>query len=131
MYLAEQSGNKRRFYRPQLDVVRFLAFLAVFGHHILPRTGEHNVLLKICANAMGFGLSLFFCPQRLPHHTTADFRARKTGEIHLLPFYMRRVLRIWPLYLLGLGIGVVRAVNHGVFLQQKSWLSQPCCFREI
>lgn len=110
-----------RFYRPQLDVVRFCAFLAVFGHHTLPRTGNHARWITTAADAMGFGLSLFFVLSAYLITLLLLREREQTGSIHLVPFYKRRVLRIWPLYLLGIGIGVVRAVGHGVFLQQKTW----------
>ncbi|MGI4855167.1 MAG: acyltransferase family protein [Janthinobacterium lividum] len=110
-----------RFYRPQLDVVRFCAFLAVFGHHTLPRTGDHSRWLTTAADAMGFGLSLFFVLSAYLITLLLLREREQTGSIHLVPFYKRRALRIWPLYLLGIGIGVVRAVSHGVFLQQKTW----------
>lgn len=110
-----------RFYRPQLDVVRFCAFLAVFGHHTLPRTGPYSRWLTTAADAMGFGLSLFFVLSAYLITLLLLRERDATGSIHLLPFYKRRALRIWPLYLLGIGIGVARAVNHGVFLQQKTW----------
>ena len=32
-----------RFYRPELDIVRFLAFLLVFLHHILPDNKDVRV----------------------------------------------------------------------------------------
>ncbi len=110
-----------RFYRPQLDVVRFCAFLSVFGHHTLPRTGNHSHLLFTAANTMGFGLSLFFVLSAYLITLLLLRELHLTGSIHLVPFYKRRMLRIWPLYLLGIGIGVVRAVHHGVFLEQKTW----------
>lgn len=42
----------RRFYRPELDVVRLLAFVLVFLHHVLPRGGR----LDLLAVPAGFGL---------------------------------------------------------------------------
>ena len=119
--LQNDRRENRQFYRPQLDVVRFLAFLAVFGHHVLPRTGAHNAFLKMCANAMAFGLSLFFVLSAYLITLLLIRERDKTGSIHLLPFYTRRVLRIWPLYLLGIGIGILRALLHGVFQQQRTW----------
>ncbi|MGI4757805.1 MAG: acyltransferase family protein [Janthinobacterium lividum] len=109
------------FYRPQLDVVRFCAFLAVFCHHVMPRTGAHPYLLTTAVDAMGFGLSLFFVLSAYLITLLLLREQETTGSIHLLAFYKRRALRIWPLYLLGIGIGVVRAVNHGVFWEQKTW----------
>ncbi len=115
-----QSIVRTNFYRPQLDVVRFCAFFAVFNHHVLPRTGV-SPLLATFANACGFGLSLFFV---LSAYLIALILLREqehTGEVHLRDFYVRRILRIWPLYLLGLAIGVLRAYSHGVLDQQKAW----------
>ena len=101
--------------------MRFIAFLAVFLHHVLPRGGGNSFLLSTAANAMGFGLCLFLV---LSAYLIAMLLLREreqTGSIHLVSFYTRRILRIWPLYLLGLGIGVFRAYSHGVLDQQKTW----------
>ena len=111
---------RKRFYRPQLDVVRFFAFLAVFGHHVLPRSGV-PALTSAAVNGMGFGLSLFFVLSAYLITLVLLREVETTGRIHLAPFYKRRMLRIWPLYLLGLGIGVFRAYSHGVLAQQKTW----------
>ncbi len=121
MASRQRHGQGRQFYRPQLDAARFIAFLAVFGHHVLPRTGDYNPLLKTAVNAMGFGLSLFFVLSAYLITLLLIREREATGSIHLVPFYKRRMLRIWPLYLLGIGIGVVRALLHGVFGQQKTW----------
>ena len=110
-----------RFYRPQLDVVRFCAFLAVFGHHTLPRSGPYPKILTVSVDALGFGLSLFFVLSAYLITLLLVREREATGSIHLAAFYKRRVLRIWPLYLLGILIGVFRAYNHGVLDQQKTW----------
>ncbi len=110
----------KQFYRPQLDVVRFFAFAAVFGHHVLPRSGV-PVLAAAAANAMGFGLSLFFVLSAYLITLVLLRELETTGSIRLSPFYKRRILRIWPLYVVGLGIGVFRAYRHGVLAQQKAW----------
>ena len=70
---------------------------------------------------MAFGLSLFFVLSAYLITLLLIRERDETGSIHLLPFYTRRMLRIWPLYLLGIGIGILRALMHGVFLQQKTW----------
>ncbi len=95
--------------------------MAVFGHHVLPRTGAHNVLLKTAADSMGFGLCLFFVLSAYLITLLLVRERERTGSIHLVPFYKRRILRIWPLYLLGISIGVARALIHGVFMEQKTW----------
>src|ERR1700712_1297411 len=119
--LPNTMRKNSNFYRPQLDVVRFLAFLAVFGHHVFPRTGAHNAFLEMSANAMAFGLSLFFVLSAYLITLLLIREGDQTGSIHLMKFYTRRMLRIWPLYLLGISIGILRALLHGVFQQQKTW----------
>lgn len=61
---AQTAG---RFYHPELDVVRFLAFLLVFIHHVLPAGPDprsfaalktFGPLFYAVANAGRFGLSL-------------------------------------------------------------------------
>jgi peptidoglycan/LPS O-acetylase OafA/YrhL len=105
-----------RFYRPELDVVRFLAFLLVFLHHTLPSATDPRVatILKgfspyyvALSTACGFGLSLFFtlsafliCELLLREHAIA-------GVVGVKQFYIRRILRIWPLYYFGLALGLL------------------------
>ena len=55
------------FYRPELDVIRFVAFLLVFVHHTAPRQGlipylgpQLSWVATSLAKACGFGLCLFF-----------------------------------------------------------------------
>ena len=117
----------RRFYRPQLDVVRFFAFIAVFFHHVLPRNGV-SALAAAASNAMGFGLSLFFVLSAYLITLVLLRELEATGSIHLGPFYKRRILRIWPLYLFGIGIGVFRAYSHGVLGQEKTWFIAALLF---
>jgi len=105
------------FYRPELDVLRFVAFLLVFLHHTLPRQGiiphlgpQISAVITSFAKACGFGLCLFFT---LSAYLITELLTRETdarGKLDIKAFYIRRVLRIWPLYFLGLGIGVALAL---------------------
>jgi peptidoglycan/LPS O-acetylase OafA/YrhL len=105
------------FYRPELDVLRFAAFLLVFLHHTMPRQGliPHlgpqlsNVATSL-AKSCGFGLCLFFA---LSAYLITELLIREKaarGKLDIKAFYIRRALRIWPLYFLGLGIGVAFAL---------------------
>jgi peptidoglycan/LPS O-acetylase OafA/YrhL len=48
--LAEGPGAISAGYRPELDVVRFLAFVLVFVHHVLPRD---RVTVGVFASTQG------------------------------------------------------------------------------
>ncbi|SDF22727.1 acyltransferase family protein [Terriglobus roseus] len=115
------------FYRPQLDVVRFFAFFAVFIHHAIPRTGSGSAI-EMFADAMGFGLCLFFVLSAYLITLLLSREHDATGSINMGAFYIRRILRIWPLYLLGLSIGVARAFHHGVLQEQKAWFIAALLF---
>ncbi len=102
------------FYRPELDLLRFGAFFLVFLHHSLPRGGQIGHLgplfgasIAALDNAFGFGLCLFFA---LSAYLITELlvRERKTnGKVQIKAFYLRRALRIWPLYFLALAIGMI------------------------
>ncbi len=94
------------FYHPELDVVRFCAFLLVFIAH--SSTVEVSVsalapgIPSIIASAFwgaGFsGLTLFFT---LSSYLITELLLQeqdRTGAVHLRAFYLRRLVRIWPLY---------------------------------
>jgi peptidoglycan/LPS O-acetylase OafA/YrhL len=105
-----------RLYLPQLDVMRFCAFLSVFFYHGLPtkdiriHVGASKVIAILVMTArasMENGVALFFL---LSAYLITELLRRekaKTGTIHLKMFYIRRTLRIWPLYYLAVGIGLV------------------------
>jgi peptidoglycan/LPS O-acetylase OafA/YrhL len=113
---------RQAFYRPELDVLRFGAFLMVFLHHAIPRDPTRypaslgpamaNALVAL-ANAFAFGLSLFFFLSAYLITTLLLLEVKSTGRLHLGNFYLRRILRIWPLYTLGLLILLVCAWWQG------------------
>jgi|SRR5271166_1274435 len=94
------------FYVPQLDCLRFLAFFLVFLHHNIPvgnSTAQHvgagfRHVLEIVRDTVGFGLSLFFflSSYLITKLLVLEKNSKKT--ISLRSFYIRRILRIWPLY---------------------------------
>jgi len=123
MSLMRDSKPPNRFYRPELDVVRVIAFFLVFLRHSLPRSGDPRIehLLKgfapafdAVADACGFGLSLFFT---LSAFLICELLLRESaaaGSVGVKQFYIRRILRIWPLYYLALVLGVISAfLPHG------------------
>jgi len=113
-----------RFYRPELDALRFLAFAMVLVHHIMPIGADQYIpwsshpnvrfLLDRLQSAAGFGLSLFFCLSAYLIGSLLLREKERTGTIHLKAFYIRRILRIWPLYLTALILGFIRSYSSNM-----------------
>lgn len=87
-----------RFYRPELDLLRFVAFLSVFTVHAFSASPDTVAHQDIIAPVGAYGLCLFFF---LSSYLITELLCRETasaGTVHIRAFYLRRVLRIWPLY---------------------------------
>lgn len=98
------SGSKRptgRYYRPELDALRFFAFLAVFAFHrmdYVPTDPIRDLWGYRVGTVGAFGVPIFFL---LSAFLITELLLREhsaTGTIHIRSFYIRRMLRIWPLY---------------------------------
>lgn len=98
--VAGVSGAKR-YYRPELDGLRFFAFLAVFAFHRMDYVPTDPVLNRWgyrVGTVGAFGVPVFFLLSAFLI-TELLLRERETvGAIHVRSFYVRRILRIWPLY---------------------------------
>jgi peptidoglycan/LPS O-acetylase OafA/YrhL len=122
-----------RYYRPELDVVRFLAFLLVFLHHTLPHADDPRInhivkglapFFYALAGACQFGLSLFFTLSAFLICELLLRERESTGTVGIKQFYIRRILRIWPLYYFGLALGVAVALlpgGHTADLARIGW----------
>ncbi len=99
--LPQAPQPAARFYRPELDLLRLLAFLMVWtAHASLSFAGllPHRVLQVVegsgsCGVPVFFFLSAFLITELLRREQCL------TGTVDLPSFYVRRILRIWPLYL--------------------------------
>ena len=110
------AENRQGFYHPELDVLRFVAFLAVFMHHALPRDASlyiRNGLspaatqwLLTAKEAGAFGLDLFFALSAYLITELLLREHRSRGSFSVTNFYIRRALRIWPLYFTFLALTV-------------------------
>lgn len=103
-FLGVRKAKDDRFYRPELDVLRFAAFLCVFVCHSIPNlsldqsSGIVQRLIAAIKDAGNFGVCIFFL---LSSYLITELLRReqiKTGNVSLKSFYLRRILRIWPLY---------------------------------
>jgi peptidoglycan/LPS O-acetylase OafA/YrhL len=111
----------KRYYRPELDALRFFAFVTVFMHHApwhsrgspqiatpIPHPSSLAVIdttrfiqpLRLGAvhDACAFGVCIFFILSSYLIVTLLIRERESTGTVSLSGFAARRVLRIWPLY---------------------------------
>jgi peptidoglycan/LPS O-acetylase OafA/YrhL len=104
------------FYRPELDALRFFGFFAIFlfdslshdpndyARYHLPRSASN--LMATIATSGRFGITLLFL---LSGYLITCLLLRErwvNGRVNIRSFYLRRILRIWPLYLFVLLVAV-------------------------
>ncbi len=120
---APRQVPSERFYRPELDALRLVAFLMVWFCHSLPPVNKgaaHGLgaglrwWVEAIKDAGNFGVCVFFF---LSAYLITELLRRErasTGTVHLRAFYLRRILRIWPLYLGVLAVyGLLGLRFHG------------------
>lgn len=115
-------NSTERYYRPGLDAVRLIAFLMVFLNHSLPVSDSRFIkylgpdltaLYDLTDQCWRFGLSLFFTLSAFLIFELLQRERHLTGSVGVKQFYLRRILRIWPLYYLALLLGVWWAFRFG------------------
>jgi peptidoglycan/LPS O-acetylase OafA/YrhL len=127
IYGSEERRPKARFYSPELDALRFIAFLLVFGRHVVnllgfakiradASTGAQSAVsrppiasaahgmshawvnLQGALQSLDFGVCLFFFLSSFLITRLLLMEKSAEGDISVRDFYIRRTLRIWPLY---------------------------------
>ena len=112
----DSANNNRPVYLPGLNGLRAIAALAVVVSHTTLALGEFGLNPNIFGSDMegkargldlaGNGVTIFFVLSGF----LICFLLMKEKEIHSLrikDFYIRRALRIWPLYYLYLGLALL------------------------
>jgi peptidoglycan/LPS O-acetylase OafA/YrhL len=119
-----KTQSSQRFYRPELDVLRFFAFLGVFFSHLKPHSIPPELLrhtaipmlsslVRLGDAALGagnYGVDLFFV---LSAYLITELLVRekvRRGSLDVKAFYVRRILRIWPLYFFFIGVACLLQV---------------------
>jgi peptidoglycan/LPS O-acetylase OafA/YrhL len=118
---ATEPKKRSRFYRPELDALRFFAFFWVYCFHFVEYPASFFVAHGVPAfiaypltNLVGagvFGVDLFFT---LSSYLITELLLREKeefGRVNVRDFYIRRILRIWPLYFAFLAVAMIPAVN--------------------
>lgn len=104
-----ENKKEPRIYFNGLDALRFFAALSVLIGHVeltkhylqLP----NKVKLFEYLNFGGMGVYFFFVLSGFLITYLLLAEKQMTGSIHIGKFYLRRVLRIWPLYFLLITLG--------------------------
>ena len=90
-----------RYYKPALDVLRLCAFLFVFFTHrmdLAPINPSHYYWAYHISLVGVFGVPLFFFLSAYLITELLTKEHNQFGKINVKAFYIRRILRIWPLY---------------------------------
>ncbi|AXY77533.1 acyltransferase [Paraflavitalea soli] len=113
---ASAAGAARtKVFFPNLDGLRFISFLVVFLHHCyLSFFSYLQTSSPVAFSIQSFlfkygtlGVNFFFVLSGFLITYLLIREKEVTGTIHVGNFYIRRILRIWPLYYLCLFIGFV------------------------
>lgn len=126
LMVPEAAGTAdQQTYRPELDSLRFFAFFAVFVLHALYQPGELAVpvlsgwssIRGALVGAGAYGVDLFFLLSAYLITELLLRERRHRGVVRVRAFYLRRILRIWPLYFFVLGLAYsVPILNPGHLL---------------
>ena len=100
-----QTDRGQRFYHSELDSLRFIAFLLVFIHNANPIL--KGTFLETFSAYSWFGVDLFFCLSAFLITKLLAEEQRQTGRITAQKFFLRRILRICPLYFFYILAGMV------------------------
>jgi peptidoglycan/LPS O-acetylase OafA/YrhL len=129
------SSERPSGHRPELDILRFFAFMGVFMDHTQPLSAEGLIRLHVPAalaswvpvieHAGTYGVDVFFILSAYLITSLLLRERERFGEIQIGRFYVRRALRIWPIYYLTLAaVYLVPVLNpaHGLTAQYLPWL---------
>jgi peptidoglycan/LPS O-acetylase OafA/YrhL len=132
------SPAKPTFYRPELDCLRFFAFLFVFISHAfsistdyyiqLGMPGELAAWVRAAVGSGGIGVVLFFV---LSSYLITELLIRedtRRGSLDIKAFYIRRALRIWPLYFFFLFLIYVVIPRESIYSLKTNFLLSMLLF---
>lgn len=117
-----------RYYRPELDALRFVAFLGTFAFHrmeFVPTDPVRDIWSWRIGTIGAFGVPVFFLLSAFLITELLLREASASGRVHITAFYIRRILRIWPLYFAVLfGLVMLNRVIPGVSTNDPlAWLA--------
>lgn len=103
--LSEMNHGKPKIFFPNLDGLRFLSFFIVFLTHglttdspTIPHSSWYGFLKNRMFSDGEIGVSFFFVLSGFLISYLLLVEKKVTKRIDVKAFYIRRLLRIWPLY---------------------------------
>ena len=121
---GQDAPRREPVYFPNLDSLRFLAALLVFVFHVELRFGKTG--LEPADPATGFrflgmhGVAFFYVLSGFLITYLLLVERERTGRIDALRFYARRALRIWPLYIVVVLLGLF-VLPEATFVAFSGW----------
>lgn len=103
----------KKEYFGELDILRFLAFLCVFVSHVFVFSSFRfeseflNTVTTYLFTQGNLGVTFFFVLSGFLITYLLFKEKEKNGDISIKKFYVRRILRIWPVYLAVIFVGFV------------------------
>ena len=107
-----------RYYKPELDLLRLCAFLFVFFVHRLdlaPIDPEKFYWPHHISLVGNYGVPLFFFLSAFLITELLSREQQQFGNISVKSFYIRRILRVWPLYFTFFFGMVLLTSSTGIF----------------
>lgn len=116
----------KRIYFENLDGLRFVCFVLIFFYHsfstdyqyIIDSPSYQFVKYDLFKNG-NLGVNFFFVLSGFLITFLLIKEKTEHGKIHLLQFWMRRILRIWPVYFFSVFFGFI------IFPYFKMFFGQP------
>ncbi|MCW3085534.1 MAG: hypothetical protein JWP12_2900 [Bacteroidetes bacterium] len=102
--------QQTKIFFPHLDGLRFIAFFAVFINHAfgcldyINYNGTYNFIRSRYLLSGDLGVSLFFVLSGFLITYLLLKEKELNGKINIPHFYLRRILRIWPVYFFVVGL---------------------------
>lgn len=118
--MEQPSPVNNRIYFPNLDGFRTIAFLMVFFAHcyMLFDFGERTVVIKVINRIFGkanVGVNFFFVLSGFLISYLVLSEQKAFNKIDIRAFYIRRILRIWPVYFAVISIAFILSYIHKPF----------------
>lgn len=96
--MEKTSLNKEKIYLPGLNGIRAIAAIAVVISHTNGNLGNFKLTTLPYLGLASFGVTIFFTLSGFLITYLLFKEIDKTGSVNIKKFYVRRILRIWPLY---------------------------------